>query len=168
MSITRLSTTLNGPAGDAVRVLNEPGHPSSRTTIATWWLDCPGQSPGWSSYVLSMVHLRDDPEFPPVHFLVPGATHELILCAVEPKSQIFDQRSWVMLHPFNFIAQVILPSDDTAERLAAAAVGLVLDGVLWAEPPLSGQREPWVSVLEMLVTAFVAAGGGTDATTANP
>jgi hypothetical protein len=50
---------------------------------------------------------------------------------------------WVMLRPMNAVEQVHLPSDGAAAELLEQAAKAVLAGVLPAEPPLSGQREPW-------------------------
>jgi hypothetical protein len=49
--------------------------------------------------------------------------------------------------PYNLQEQIIMPSDEAAINLLKHAVDQVVDGNLWAEPPLSHQVEPWRSWL---------------------
>jgi hypothetical protein len=77
----------------------------------------------------------------------------LIALEPEPKGRFFNRRSptdpdaWTFLHPMNFVDQIEVPSDEAAGALLSKCVEAVLTGVLWAEPPLSGQVEPWRTTL---------------------
>lgn len=143
--------TLEGPAGTAVEVLVEvePSDPVDITaSLGAWFLHCPGQSPAWSHYILGCVHLRpvEGQAHDPV-IKVEGATHEVLMYAVDPAAEptALHPPSWKMLTPVNACEQVVLPSDELALELLELAVNAVINGVLPAEPALSGAREPWHS-----------------------
>ena len=139
---------LTGPAGTADEVLFEPtGNPDHSAHIGTWLLHCPGQSPAWEHYALMAVHLRPLPgESRPARINVPGATHEFLLCAIDPArtpSAADPPGSWSFLRPFNVWEQVDLPADAAAAELLELCARAVLAGVLPAEPALAGAVEPW-------------------------
>lgn len=139
---------LTGPCGTAavLEFVPAPDDPADwLATVATWWLHCPGQSPGWDTYLLSVVHLRPIDGAHEAVINVAGASHEVVLAALNPALGPVpnDNDTWQRLTPLNVVEQVQLPDDDTARELAALTARGVVDGTLWAEPPLSGQREPW-------------------------
>jgi hypothetical protein len=141
-----------GPAGRAARVEHtvEPeDHPAKGALLGTWFIEAPGQSPAWRHFVLSCVHLREVPGAAPAAVAVPGATHEFLLLALDPRSEPLptDPESWTYLTPANVEEQVRLPDDEAALRVLGAAARAVIAGRLFAEPALSGQREPWRSAL---------------------
>lgn len=142
---------LTGPAGTATEVLivGVPDRPDWKATLGTWFLDCPGQSPAWSNYGLSIIHLRDIPDVPPADIRVPKATHEVILTAFDPEwaPEPLRSETWRMLFPVNVMEQVELPSDEKATELVALCAAAVVKGVLPAEPPLAGAVEPWRTAL---------------------
>lgn len=115
-----------------------------QATVAAWWLECPGEAPLWSKYLLAVVHLRPVDGIP-ANVVVPGATHELLVVALNPERdpRAVDPDSWEYLLPPNVTEQVELPDDNAAKQLASHAAQAVVAGILWAEPPLSGQVEPW-------------------------
>jgi len=140
---------LLGAAGTATRLhpdLAGAERTEQAATVACWWLDCPGQSPAWRHYLLAVVHLRpiDGQEHDPV-ITVPGATHEVMVVALNPEANPDpeDTATWWFLRPHNVMEQIELPDDEAAIQLAEHAAHAVVKGVLWAEPPLSGQVEPW-------------------------
>lgn len=142
--------TLRGPCGEAIEVLiTAHDVPDTTATLATWLLDVPGQSPAWTYYVISVIHLRPIPGVRPADIRVPGATHELLLIALDPAGghDPADCSDWRYLTPVNAVEQLELPNDSSAVELAELAAKAVLAGVLPAEPPLAGQREPWRSAL---------------------
>jgi hypothetical protein len=148
MKVT-LGEQLRGPAGHAHELLlGKPDwwtRPEQQATLAAWFLNCPGQSPGWDRYLLSVIHLRPIPRARPAAILVPGATHEVILFALDPirRPQPTRPHSWKPLLPINVMEQVQLPDDDAARTLLRGAARAVMDGLLPAEPALSGAVEPW-------------------------
>jgi hypothetical protein len=136
-------------SGQELDVAGSRTRPEHEGTIASWLLHCPGQSPAWSEYLLSVIHLRDIPGTPPAHQQWPGATHEVLLTALHPDAHPSpgDPGSWVPLTPVNVCQQIEVPSDDDARDLLRLAAQAVVDGRLPAEPPLAGQVEPWRTVL---------------------
>jgi hypothetical protein len=143
-----------GPAGTATEVVGtlEPDDPPDwRGTVATWFLDCPGQSPAWRHYLLFVIHLRPIEGVRPAEIRVPHATHEVYLFALDPQPgpTPMDVKAWRFLRPQNVMEQVQLPHDEAASELAGLAAKAVVEGKLPAEPPLSGAKEPWrTSVLQ--------------------
>lgn len=138
---------LEGVAGTATEILVEGPFPRPElaATLASWFLHCPGQSPAWSHYVLSVIHLRPIEGARPAVIRVPGATHEVVLLALDPtlEPQPTDSETWSFLTPVNVMEQVELPGDDQAVTLCRLSAQAVVAGYFWAEPPLSGQVEPW-------------------------
>ncbi len=139
-----LGRTLTGPAGTATEQFVEDP-PAHTATVAAWFLDCPGQSPAWRHYGLSVIHLRPIEGMQSPVINIPGATHEVLLLAFDPQGSPVadDPETWSFLTPINVSEQIQLPSDEKAVKLLEQAARAVVDGILWAEPPLSGQVEPW-------------------------
>lgn len=130
---------LSGVAGRATLLeLSERDDPAQSGTVSAWLLVCPGQAAGWTHYIAAVVHLR-----------WPKATHEVLVYALDStrNPSPSDPASWCPLLPLNVCEQLELPSDAAAAELLELAVAAVLAGKLWAEPPLSGQLEPWRTVL---------------------
>jgi hypothetical protein len=140
---------VRGPAGIAQELVLPPltgwENPAWAATLALWFLKIPGQSPAWSRYVLSVVHLRPIEGAPAVEYEFPKATHQVFLSALDmgPRPRANDSSTWHMLMPVNVSEQIELSGDSDAVRLAELCVKAVLAGMLWAEPPFSGQKEPW-------------------------
>ena len=154
MKITN-SEWIVGAAGRATEctITMEPADsPDLGGTVACWFLDCPNQSPAWRHYLLSVIHLRHIDGVRPAVITRAGATHEIILTALDPAEDPVPDNldSWRHLRPLNFVGQLTLPSDDEARIAADVLAKAVIHGLLWAEPPLSGQVEPWQSQLRQL------------------
>lgn len=99
--------------------------------------------------MLQVIHLRHIPGTHPPYINTPHATHEVVLQALNPDANpVWDNpNTWHRLTPLNFADQFQLPSDEAAVTMTEMAARAVVDGVLWAEPPLSGQKEPWLTSL---------------------
>jgi hypothetical protein len=138
----------DGSATDVV-MTGKPPTPDQAATLRTFFLDCPGQSPAWQHYLLSIIHLRPIEGVREAVIRFPGATHEVLIVALDPskKPTATKRRSWSFLWPTNLEQQVQLDNDDQAHALLLDCARAVVDGRLWAEPPLSGQVEPWRTVL---------------------
>lgn len=131
-------------------VIDEHGSIDETATIGSWFLHCPGQSPAWDHYVISVVHLREIPgQTRAATITLPHATHQMFIVALDPGAlpTADDLTSWRFLHPINLAEQFQVFGDIAAIHLLEASVDAVLAGMLWAEPPLSGQVEPWASTI---------------------
>lgn len=140
--------TLTGTFGTAVELLF-PNGSDWPATLASWFLHCPGQSPAWSHFLLAIIHLREIDGAPPAHISVPHATHEVMLVALDPARlpNPEETETWSFLRPANVTEQIELPNDDEAVVLLRQCAQAVVDGVLPAEPLLSGAVEPWRTTL---------------------
>lgn len=123
--------------------------PDQAGTVASWFLDCPGQSPAWQHYNLSIIHLRDIEGVKSAIVTVPHATHEVMLFALDPARNPVptDTSSWSFLRPVNVCEQIQLPDDGAASELLYDCARAVVNGILPAEPPLAGAVEPWRTAL---------------------
>jgi hypothetical protein len=144
-----------GAAGRATEIvieLEESDPPDVAGTVAAYFFDCPGQSPAWRHYHMSVIHLRPIPGVKPATVERAGATHEVMLFALDPAKRPApdDMSTWSYLRPTNFVGQLRLEDDDEARTVARLLARAIAEGALWAEPPLSGQREPWESQLRRL------------------
>lgn len=141
-----------GRATEVLATLEPDDPPDWQRTVAGWFLQCPGQSPAWQHYGLAIMHLRPIEGVKPAIIIRLGATHEVMLVAYDPEQRPNpeDPRTWSPLRPFNFVGQLTLPSDGEAKKIIGILAKAVADGFLWAEPPLSGQSEPWESQLRQL------------------
>jgi hypothetical protein len=140
-----------GRATEIVHTLEAGDRPDFGATLAMWFLDCPMQATAWRHYNLAIIHLRPIEGVKPAIIRSPGATHEVMLFALNPKlnPSPTNAKSWQYLSPYNFLGQLKLPSDEEAKRGLEAMARDVANGRLWAEPPLSMQREPWETVLRL-------------------
>jgi hypothetical protein len=148
----KLGDRITGPAGVSQQLLVTPDPsdpPDWTSSIGTWFIDAPGQSPAWRHYMLSAVHLRPIDGVKPAVISEPGATHEFMMLAMDPEKNPdpLDPKTWSFLRPCNLTEQVTLPNDAAAGNLLGICATRVAAGILWAEPMLSGQVEPWRSFL---------------------
>lgn len=145
-----LEAKLCGNAGTASEVIvDEYDTPAWTAALSNWFLHCPRQSPAWEHYLLSVVHLRDTPGVTPPLITVLGATHEIIIVALNPQKnpQADDIGSWQHLWPPNVREQFTVGDDEDAIELAKMAAQAVVNGLLPAEPALAGAVEPWRTVI---------------------
>lgn len=78
-------TVYTGPMGTATELEIRGGLPGADTTI-TWWLLTGLQwHPLWQQFLLIVVHLRDVEGTPAATRQFPGATHELLVLALNPE-----------------------------------------------------------------------------------
>lgn len=137
--LTGRETEFDGAYGRAV-AWAVPDHPRAAETVCTWILTHPQGHPLWSQYLLLVVRLTDHPDFPPPKRQFPGATHELLVLALDPKSgpyapetmDRFLDGTLPYLTPVNIVHQ-IEGTDDEACKLAANVAWGVTVGALWPE-----------------------------------
>lgn len=160
----KLGIIFSGPlvtATELIYTLDQSDPLDWTGSIGTWFIDAPGQSIAWQRYLLSCVHLRPIAgESRPVQLKFPGATHELVMAALDPETKPDPLKPETMriLHPLNLCEQIIVGNDAQASEILALCARCVAEGKLWAEPPLSGQREPWGSFLKLAQLALAYGG----------
>lgn len=155
---------IEGPAGTALRVraLDRPG----AAVVDQWLLHCPGQGPAWEWFDVACFHLRQVDGGPGLGVVRPGASHEVLVRALDPDGVPDVERpgEWRHVVPLNVVHQIVVSSDTVARSVTGLAVELVLTGVLCPAPPWTGYSEPWASTLDRLSReldpAGQAAGGG--------
>lgn len=137
--ITGQETEFDGPYGRAA-AWPVPDHPSAAETVCSWIVTHPQGHPLWSQYLLAVVRLTDHPDFLPPIRQFDGATHELLVVALDPDKgpyapdtmDRFLDASLPFLTPVN-VAHQIEGTDDEARLLAAYGAWGVTVGALWPE-----------------------------------
>lgn len=135
---------LNGPAGRAWRIPNA----REGAQVGGWFLLAPGSHPFWPWKVLTGVHLRGEIDGQPAHIQFPGATHEVLLLALDPDHAPPDvdvNRFAHWLTPPDLVHQLILPNDDALVELLELCAHAVVEGIL---VPDSDYRRAWASSLD--------------------
>jgi hypothetical protein len=158
-----------GKAGTAVKIDEfEPRTWAESASLAGWLIEAPGQSPAWSHYGMSLVHLRPVEGAPDPVIRIPGATHEILLYALDseanPKPN--DRDSMRPLLPLNAECQFRVDSDDDAIDLLEGCVRAIVDGIMPAEPPFPNHGQiAWQNMVtrsaEHLRTGMHASDSGT-------
>lgn len=146
-----------GPHGTAAQ-LPIPDMPASSQTLDHWLITAPIFHPLWSQYLLACQRLGDAPGFPRPHLQFPGATHELIVCTLDPDDGTHDLATLTgyiesgkkvkPLQPINIVHQ-FTATDDEMRQLCWYAVWGVLNGHLnpeTADAPAQ-IREFWLTAM---------------------
>lgn len=141
-----LPPTKQGPHGKAWRMdlaairahLGKQG-----AEIDTWIVEAPYSHPMWHSYMLAVVHLRPVDGFPAAVVHLPGATHEVMLYALDPSHTPRLDRNPRLLHPANFHGQWIAESDEGAIAKVDSCVDLIIAGQL---SPDTDFRRDWIAL----------------------
>lgn len=110
--------------------------------VAAWIINAPWAHPFWANYLLSATHLREHEGLRPPIIHLAGATHELLLHAIDPDWQIKPNQLPQMLHPANFAAQFIAPSDEAAAQRLLETVEEILAGKL---SPDTDYTQSWIA-----------------------
>jgi hypothetical protein len=119
-----------------------PGGPPPELTVASWILSAPYAHPIWHSYTIGAVSLRDLPGVPPARIHLAGATHEVMVYALNPDFRRAVNAPAHLLQPSNFHGQWIAESDAGATRFIEETVQLVIDGRL---SPDTDFRRNWIA-----------------------
>jgi hypothetical protein len=130
--------TLRGKLGDAwlidlravARRRGLVDDPRAAVTLPAWIASAPYAHPIWSSYMICTISLRETPGVPKAKVSMEGATHEVMVFAIDPDCRPAVDDIPRLLHPVNFAGQFIEPSDEAAAARVRQAVQDVIDGVL--------------------------------------
>ncbi|MDI6911499.1 hypothetical protein [Nocardioides sp.] len=148
--------TFTGPAGTAIRLRIDPAVRGSATTV-TWWLLTGPWHPLWTQFVLSVVRLSPVEGWPPAELHFPGATHELLVFALNPGEppkvhavETLEAGGFAAvggyLTPVDVVQQFTATDDEMTELAALCARGCV-DGALnpSTDDARSTLREHWLT-----------------------
>lgn len=142
---------LTGPYGEAELM----AVPETRKAGLVWWLiTAPLAHPVWSQYLLSVITLADRPDQAPAYLHFPGATHELMVVALNPgvppqryTAESLESGATInYLEPLNVVEQ-FTATDDEMRELAELACGGVVNGRLNPETADAPERirEHWLT-----------------------
>ena len=148
---------VDGPLGWGERIL--PGrHEEARESeahIAAWFLHAPNAHPVWDRYILSLIHLRDVPGFPPANKEREDDTHEVVLMPLDPERspRVEDLGSMVAMTPPNVAVQFRSGSDEEAMEVTETVAWALVRGTLPVEPVgIRGAVEGWKHMVRMYAT----------------
>lgn len=129
-----------------------------QTTIDTWLIDAPGQSPAWRYYILFGVHLRDvEGQEKAPHKRTEDASHEIIVLALSPAHyperpdpETFHSQPLEYLTPANISIQIRDSTDEQCRELLMLLAKGMAHGYLPSEPPFpNATREPtWLRSIQ--------------------
>lgn len=146
MKLSEATPFYVGPCGNAY-VLNLNAADMRSDEVASAWayaiiVNCPISHPWWPTCTLSIYSLGDVPGLPPAKIYLPGATHEIMLLALNPEKEVHVDRPVSMLYPANFAAQMICRDDDEALEVIEKTARDCCDGIL--NPDTDG-RQRWIA-----------------------
>ena len=114
--------------------------------VALWIVEATWAHPLWHSYAISLVHLRPMPDNRRTLFYLAGATHELVVDAMDPRvpreAAIAGDVAPARLRPTNFAGQFIADSDEAAAQRIANTVADICCGRL---SPDTDHLSQWVA-----------------------
>lgn len=120
-------------------------------TLGAWLLDCPGAHPFWRFHTLNLVHLRELEGQPPVRLAFPGASHELLVLALDPHHDAeltpLDWKTCAhFMMPPDASVQFVAQDDEAALHVAELAARAVAEGVLI---PDSDYASHWEGTIQL-------------------
>lgn len=100
--------------------------------VEVWLVKAPWAHPWWHSYVIMLFHLRPMAGVDNPKLYVAGATHEIIIFALDNDQPVALDKPWAkaMLHPCNFAAQFIAAGDTAAALKVQECVQNIVLGIL--------------------------------------
>lgn len=115
--------------------------PRAAVTLPSWIASAAYAHPLWSHYAILCVALRDVPGVPKAKVNLEGATHEVMVFALDPDHKPAVDDFPRPLQPANFIGQFVATDDLSAAAYVQDAVRDVIDGIL---NPDTDYRRHWV------------------------
>ncbi len=117
--------------------------------LGGWLVDAPLAHAFWRYHTATLVHLREVPGVEPPIIVLPGATHELMMWALDPAfdHQIDPSVMHTMTHmltPIDFAEQFTVRTDRRALDIARLAIQRCINGELL---PDTDSRQAWGSFL---------------------
>ena len=112
-------------------------------TVGYWLVFAPWAHLVWQYHAISLVHLRGFVKKEPPKIALPGATHELLIFALDPKHNI-DPYNLRILEPISISQQFISENDAEALSILEKCIQRIADGEL---SPDSDFRKVWHHIL---------------------
>lgn len=148
-----------GPCGTATRLPVPADTPRFGQTVCHWLLTAPVYHPLWTQYLLACVRLDDNAAgFPPPRLQFVGATHELLVLALNPERGVQDETTMAgyaeaggglpFLTPIN-IAEQFQATDDEMVQVCNLACLAVVNCRLNPETDHTSQhgQEGWLAAV---------------------
>lgn len=134
---------IRGPVATVYRVPLPTDQPTA--AVSLWLLDAPNAHPAWRFHSLIVVHLREVEGVPAPVMQFAGASHELMVYALDPDhdDEIMVGDPLTQLHyltPPDAVVQFIVADDEQARSVAAFAAHAVAHGLV---VPDADFREDW-------------------------
>lgn len=112
--------------------IGDRGRPDWDATLAGCVLTLPWAHPLWSQYSVGLIHLRPIAGVPDAVIVRDGATHELMLFAIDPDDRVEPGRDFAgkpprLLVPANIMWQFTAPDDAAALRVYERLVTLLIE-----------------------------------------
>ena len=109
---------------EAIRA-REDAYPED-CTLMGYIVSAPWAHPLWSNYLISVITLADKPGVRPATIRKTGATHEIMVIALNPKFVPETDGPPHCLFPSNFAGQYIAQDDREAENILIETVKMVV------------------------------------------
>lgn len=111
--------------------------------VGSWLIYAPWAHLAWKYHAISLIHLREKKGDRPVVLTEVGATHELMIFALDPKHHP-DPHALRYLTPVSIVQQFIADNDAAALGVIERCLRKIADGVL---SPDSDARAAWRHML---------------------
>lgn len=106
-----------------------------QAACGSFLVHAPNAHPLWSWYAVQCIHLRQLDGQPPAHFQFPGASHEWMVLALDPREPIPDVDRWNApgtppmrhLEPIDQCWQFIVADDEQAFELCELTVRCIVE-----------------------------------------
>ena len=112
-------------------------------TLMSYIVSAPWAHPVWSNYQISVITLADKPGVRPAVIRKTGATHEIMVLALNPKYVPETDGPPHYLSPINFAGQYIAQDDKEAKNILTKTVKMVVRAEL---NPDTDFRRSWESL----------------------
>jgi len=137
ITIHECKPDLEGPHGKAWKMDDQllyKRHPNSslakETTVCGYIVEAVWAHPLWKYYSVNCVSLKNIPGLSPAIIRMPGATHEIMVYALNPNYVPTIDDFIHILHPCNFAGQWYAASDEIAAQKVEETVKEIINGGL--------------------------------------
>lgn len=158
--MSRRPPDLTGPAGSAWKLPVTADKPAS---IGGYLVNCPGQHPFWSWWLVGMCSLRDIPGVPPAHLKYAGAEYEFQIGSINPNACPEPDPDagtpFPLLRPLDAVIQYHGPTDEGAAAILDDAIAAMLSGEIGPDQDF---RSTWNGWFAYSVRRYSGASGASE------